>query len=114
MKLLWATRGRTWGFRFLRDAGLGDPLPKYDEAFEGLPYSPKAHRRRGDEVALRFPDPEGRRDAAGRVVPHEFVVFPPLSYRIDSVEAGLRDVWPLVKEEFEAVWDLPDPSSASR
>ena len=33
MSLIWATRGRTWGFRFLRDGGFPDPLPVYDLAF---------------------------------------------------------------------------------
>ena len=25
MTLIWATRGRTWGFRFLRDGGFEEP-----------------------------------------------------------------------------------------
>ena len=36
MTLIWATRGRTWGFRFLRDGGLEDPLDTYEEAFAGI------------------------------------------------------------------------------
>jgi hypothetical protein len=56
-------------------------------------------------VALRFPDPEGRKDAAGRVIPHEFVVFPPLADEINSVEDGLKKVWPLDSGRFAQVWD---------
>jgi hypothetical protein len=63
-------------------------------------------------VALRFPDPQGRRDAAGRVIPHDFVVFPPLAAEIDSVEDGLRLVWPHVEDEFARVFEEPKPAPA--
>ena len=35
--LIWATRGRTWGFRFLLDGGQADPLTTYERAFARLP-----------------------------------------------------------------------------
>jgi hypothetical protein len=56
-------------------------------------------------VALRFPDPEGRKDFAGRVIPHDFVLFSPLADGVDSVDDGLQLVWPLVADEFEREWD---------
>jgi hypothetical protein len=115
VSLIWATRGRTWGFRFLRRGGFEDPLPIYDAAFSGLEERPEVSERVAstgplpEMVVLRFADPLGRRDRAGRVIPHEFVVFPSLADRIDSVGDGLRLVWPLVADEFEQVWDLPAP-----
>jgi hypothetical protein len=113
MSLIWATRGRTWGFKFLRDGGFPDPLPEYDKAFSGVEDEPEAWRRVAEAVALRFPDPLGRQDVAGRVIPHEFVVFGPLADGIDSVEDGLRLVWPLVADAFARVWDLPKPPSTN-
>lgn len=112
MSLLWATRGRTWGFRFLRQGEFGDPLPVYDEAFSGVEDVSEVFRRDGERVALRFPDPLKRKDRAGRVIPHDFVAFAPLADQIDSVEDGLRLVWPLVAKEFARVWKLPKPPSA--
>ena len=112
MNLIWATRGKTWGFRFLRDGGFKDPLPVYDDVFSDLADEPSVCRRVGDKVALRFPDPLQRRDAAGRVIPHDFVVLGPLTGGIDSVEDGLRVVWPLVRDEFEQLWALPKPTPA--
>ncbi|GID93160.1 hypothetical protein ACFQFC_05175 [Amorphoplanes digitatis] len=114
MSLIWATRGRTWGFRFLLDGGFEDPLPEYDSAFSGAGDGPEICRRVGDRVALRFPDPLGRKDVADRVIPHEFVVFGPLADGIDSVEDGLRLVWrqSQVADEFARVWELPKPPSA--
>ncbi len=113
MSFLWATRGRTWGFRFLRYGGLEDPLLAYDRVFSGVEDEPEACLRVGETVALRFPDPMGRKDIAGRVIPHEFVVFGPLADDIDSVEEGRRQVWPWVEDEFAQVWDLSEPYPAS-
>lgn len=107
MTLIWATRGRTWGFRFLRDGGLADPLPTYDAAFAGVGRGASACRRSGTTVAVRFPDPHGRQDFAGRVIPHELVIYPPLSDGIETVADALARVWPLVADDYASVWD-PD------
>lgn len=114
MSLLWATRGRTWGFRFLSDDGSGrDPLAVYEEAFARVGDATAVVRRTGDVVAVRFPDPEGRCDRAGRVIPHEFVVTGPLAASVSSVEDALAQVWPLVSERYAAVWDAEKAPTAS-
>lgn len=112
MRLIWATRGRTWGFRFLLNGGFDDPLVVRDDVFSGFDNQPEVWRRVAAKVALRFPDPLGRQDAAGRVIPHEFVVLAPEADRIDSLEEGRRLVWPLVADEFERIWQLSEPPSA--
>jgi hypothetical protein len=112
MSLVWASRGRSWGFRFLRDGGLRDPLPHYGTAFAHVGDEPEICCRDGKSVALRFPDPLDRRDAAGRVILHEFVLSGPLADGINSPEDGRRLVWPLVAQQFADVWDLPRPPSA--
>jgi hypothetical protein len=108
LRLIWATRGRTWGFRFLRDGRCSDPLPVYDSAFAGLGDELEAWQRVGNKVALRFSDPLGREDRAGRVIPHEFVIFPPLADQVESVEDGRRLVWDLVSAEYARLWE-PGP-----
>lgn len=105
MRLIWATRGRNWGFRFLRDGGFADPLPAYDAAFAGIEAGPSAFQRVGTTVAVRLPDPLGRRDAAGRPIPHEFVVFSPLAEQVDTVGDVLELLWPRFADEYEALWD---------
>lgn len=105
VRLIWSTRGRTWGFRFLSDGGFPDPLPVYESAFSGMNDSPRLCSRVGSVVVLRFPDPEGRRDTSGRIIPHEFVVYEPLAAAVNSVKDGLRVVWPLVAEYYAEVWD---------
>jgi hypothetical protein len=55
-------------------------------------------RRSGGRIALRFPDPQGRTDAAGRTIPHDFVIMSPTVAAITSVDDGLREVWPVVAD----------------
>ncbi len=113
MNIVWATRGRTWGFRFLLDAGLRDPLPTYDLAFDGSEGDRMVYRRVGAHVALRFPDPSGRQDQSGRVIPHDIVLLPPLADDVHSVEDGLRVVWPLLADAFATVWDQAQPPTGA-
>ncbi len=109
---IWATRGRTWGFRFLDRGGLEDPLDVYEATFSEVGDQPEAWRRVGDKVALRFPDPDGRRDASGRVIPHDFVLLGPWADGINSLEHGFQRIWHEVADEFESVWDKTEPPPA--
>jgi len=112
-RLIWATRGRSWGFRFLLNGGLSDPLPDYARIVAHLEDKPTTWCRAAGAVALRFPDPLGRRDASGRVIPHEFAVFGDLADEVESVEDGLERVWPLVAEAYARVWNAPKPPSVA-
>lgn len=112
MKLIWATRGRTWGFRFLKRGGLADPLTAYEDAFAGIEDERETWRRVGDSIAVRFPDPLQREDSSGRVIPHDFVVLGPqrLVEKITSVDAAIQEIWPRVADDFAAIWASDDPS----
>lgn len=109
MSLIWATRGWGWGFRFLRDGGLADPLPEYERCFPPDAADLDPVRHVGDMVALRLVDPEGRCDRSGRVIVHEFVLDGELATQVNSADDVLGVVWPLVRDEFASVWDRPDP-----
>ena len=112
MIFIWASRGRTWGFKFLSDAGFVDPLPAYDWAFAHAGDEPEACHLIGGTVALRFPDPLGRCDVSGRIIPHEFVIFGELAQQICSVEVGRELIWPLVVDKYEQVWNLANGALA--
>jgi hypothetical protein len=114
VSFIWVTRGRTWGFRVLRTGGLADAFETYETAFAGLEDAPLAFRSAAGRLAVRFPDPEERRDRAGRVISHEFVLLPPISEEIASVEAARDLVWPQVAEAFRDTWDAaaaPTPTT---
>ncbi len=107
--MIWATRGRTWGFRFLRDGGLADPLPTYQRYFPVTAGDPAPVRHIDGVAALRLEDPEGRRDRSGRAIVHEFIVDGDLADRIVSEDDTIEIVWPLVRDTYAAVWNLPEP-----
>lgn len=107
--IVWATRGRSWGFRFLLDGGLSNPLAEYERVFGDHKDEPTAWVQTAGRVGLRFPDPESRRDTAGRIIPHEFVIVGPQSDRIRSLEAGIESVWPRVAKAYARVWDADRP-----
>ena len=66
-----------------------DPLLAYDELLNATDdQQPDVIRRLGDRVALRFPDPEQRTDAAGCTTPHEFVLSGPEAGGISSLNEG--------------------------
>lgn len=110
--VIWATRGRTWGSRFLLDGGWSDPLRTYEDAFSGIGGGMHTWQRNSEHVALRFADPELRRDASGRAILHEFVVAGDLADRIGSVDDGLQLVWPLVSATYEQIWDMDGPPTS--
>lgn len=106
---LWATRGHSWGFRFLINASGSDPLLEYMPAFADLEGKTVAYREHSGQVSLRFPDPLGRRDRAGRVIPHEVLLDGDEASLANSFENGVRLVWPLLAEKYADVYmaDLP-------
>jgi hypothetical protein len=108
MTFIWSTRGRMWGFRFVRDGGSPDPFLEYARAFSGIEQEREVWRRADEVVALRFPDPGGLQDSAGRVIPQEFVVFGTLAAEINSVQDGVDKIWPTVADEFHRIWDRPE------
>jgi hypothetical protein len=106
---IWASRGRTWGVRFLHTGGLENPLSVYEEAFATVGDQPTVWKRVGNLCALRFLDPQGRRDGAGRVIPLEFVLMGPWADEIGSPEEARERLWQAVAEEFERVWAESEP-----
>ncbi|MGP5025974.1 hypothetical protein ACTXI4_12405 [Glutamicibacter ardleyensis] len=107
MSRLWATRGRNWGFRFLQDGGNEHVLEAYEIAFAGIDGSPTAFQIKEDSVAVRFPDPLGRKDRSGRVIPHEFVLTGCDAENLGSVEDVVEAIWPQVAERYADLWDRP-------
>ncbi|RLP10990.1 hypothetical protein [Propionibacterium australiense] len=107
MTIIWATRGRDWGFTFLRRGGIQDPLAPYEKVFSAMDAAPTACRRLAGAVGVRFPDPLGRRDGAGRLIPHEFVLTDEDAVAVTSVDDAVRIVWSQVADEYAQVWDAP-------
>ena len=112
MSLIWAACGRRWGYRFLLDGGYQDPLPHYERAFANVPDDGATCRKIGNRVVLRLPDPLNRKDTAGRVIMHDFVVMGPDAASITSVDDGLEEIWPIVADAYSEVWDADKAPTA--
>jgi hypothetical protein len=113
--LIWATRGRTWGHRFLLDGDYADPLPIYDEVFSHVGDEADVCVQVGGRVALRFSDPLERKDLAGRIIIHEFVISAPLAAEVTTIDDAIQRIWkrPDVGGRYAAIWNLNDPGPAS-
>lgn len=109
MKLIWATRGRTWGFRFLLNGGFKDPLPAYDAAFATIHDTAQAIHASHSAVAARFDDPLGRTDRSGRIIRHDFVLFPPYPAELKTIDDAREVAWPIVADTYARIWDDEPP-----
>ena len=93
-RLIWATRGRAWGFRFLLDGGLRDPLPEFERVFATMPDTEALCSRTDGAVAVRFPDPLG----------NPYLTFVALLMAgLDGIENKIHPGEPLDKN----LYDLP-------
>ena len=110
--IIWATRGRSWGFRFMLRGGLSDPLLEYERIFGQINEEPEAWGSVSAKVAVRLRDPEGRKDASGRVIPHQFVVSGDLASSIGSLEHARSRLWPLVADIYAEVWQSEEPPAS--
>lgn len=109
MILMWATRGRTWGFRFLLRDQKRDPLTMYEEFFPPTVLHAPPVRKVGDKVAAHLPDPEGRCDRSGRIIMHDFVLDGDDAVQVATLDDFERIIWPRVAEEYDEIWDQPNP-----
>ena len=108
MTFIWVARGRSWGFRLLRTGGTSNPLAVYESVFDSLDLEADSYRMVGARGALRLRDPEQRLDRSGRPITHDFVLLGDTATSVRSVEAGLRVVWPEVRDQYSRIWALPD------
>ena len=108
--VIYSTRNKNQGFSFRRDGNLPDPLNEYDQAFGGNQDTDAFFRRYGkdnEKVAARFLDPEGRKDAAGRVIPHEVIVPKSMASGINNLDDVRSKIWPSLKDEYARGYDTP-------
>lgn len=103
-----ATRGKHSGFGFLRRGGINNPVGEIEKAFGGQERSAPYFKRYGDnleKVAGVFNDPHGRKDFAGRTIPHEVILPKHLSEGVHNIDDLQKKAWPLIKNTFNALHD---------
>lgn len=108
--VLHATRGRNKGFSFYDKGGLTEPLREYTSVFGENSEGGDLFKRVGEnneKVGIRFMDPEGRKDRAGRVIPHEVILPAPLAKDVKTLDEAIAKVWPMIKDAVESKYDEP-------
>lgn len=105
--IIHATRGKNRGFSFRQSGGLIDPLPELTIHDDGNSAPPSFSRYgdRNEKVFGFFLDPEGRKDRAGRVIPHTVILPEHLSAGVHNAEDLQRVAWPLIKDDFDKFYD---------
>lgn len=104
MNLVWAAGGFVRGTRIIRAPDGVDGLAVYEAAVPRLAMDAEAVAAWREGYALRFLDPDGRRDRAGRPIVHEVVILDPLAVP-DHVPTAVAEVWPEIRDEYAELWD---------
>lgn len=101
--ILHTSRGKNKGFRFYQQGGTPDYFNLWSRHFEAHGF-----QREGDifeklpngMVAAAFADPKGRKDAAGRVIPHQVLVPGYLTKGINTLSDVVKEIWPMLEDAY--------------
>ena len=106
--LIFATRTRGQGISFVRKGNLPDPLLEYDRGFGSDSGEKNVFRRYGDnneKIAVSFDDPDGRKDHAGRVIPHEVIIPKSMSAGINTHAEAVAKAWSILGPKYSEDYD---------
>ena len=117
--ILWSTRGYDWGFRFtIKPNKYGgycqDWLEHYEKMFEQFGDDDnrvvngylKIENKEIPFIAVRFKDPEERKDISGRIIPHEVAVIGDSTQNLGDLNSlELRNaIWILVSDTYSKIY----------
>lgn len=103
-----ASRGKNIGYHILDSGGVQNPVGLLDAL--GLTTSgsnelaPGEMRKMAGKIAAVLPDPEGRKDHAGRPLNHSIVIPRSMASDINSMDDVLQKVWPMLKPTYEEMY----------
>ena len=107
--VIYSSRGKNKGFRFLEDGGTKTVLSEWEKAFGADGGEAGSHgdffKKYEGKIAAQFMDPKGRRDAAGRLIPHSIILPPTMTEGVNSIEDVKTKVWPTLEKTYDAFWE---------
>lgn len=102
--LFLASRSKNSGYRVMNDGNHPSPLDLMDSVFgSGLNDSSNNNRLYDSPkgMGVNLDDPEGRTDRAGRVISHTIIIPNSMKSGINNADDVVRDIWPLIKEDYD-------------
>lgn len=98
------SKGGKNGLTFYKDGNLKDPLLEFNKGFPNDGWEPFAKYGNG-KIAATLPDPEGRKDRAGRPISHQIIIPKGMTDGINDLKDVAEKIWPIVKEDYD--YDAP-------
>ncbi len=99
-QILHASRGKNKGFQFYKNGGIPDPLSVYEQAFGKDNGLSEQFKWVGKTIAASFPDPQGRKDFSGRVIPHQIIIPQTMTAGINNLDDVKEKIWPLLQDTY--------------
>ena len=101
------TRGKNKGFTFLKKGGVPTFLEEYETMFGVDSSESNIFKRQGGKIGASFLDPDGKKDFAGRVIPHQIIIPKSMTQGINSLDDVKSKIWPLLKDQYESYYHTP-------
>lgn len=103
-------RGKNRGLRFLKGGGVSPnaTFKMFDEAGLNSDYAQpfrKIGKPGAQKIAAIIPDPDGRKDFAGRPILHSILIPNSMSEGISNLDDVSTKIWPLLKDSYDAIYD---------
>lgn len=103
------SRGKNTGPAIIKSDGRPPPERLYMQA--KFPPNNKEVFKKFDDgsnrIAVRFADPEGRRDRFGQRIRHEVIIPQTMSDGLNDINDVKIKIWPLLKEDYDNVYNMP-------
>lgn len=107
--LIHLSRTKNKGLQFYRKGGTPDYFADWEDVFVKRGGNPDTHdhfeKLSDGRIALAFPDPENRRDRAGRGIGHQVIIPKIMSEGIDTKEKAIGKIWPLLKYDYSVEYN---------
>lgn len=116
--ILWSTRGRDWGFRMilLPSLNCNNWLDAHHRIFQESRATEEYKVDQGDiklssdltipYIALSFPDPEQRKDRAGRIIPHEVALLGEEIRAFQDIRSAVDEIWIILSSTYANLYPL--------
>lgn len=105
--LIYGTRAKYHGFTLLKKGDTPDVLSIFEKGLgrDRLDVDNFFEKFDGGKIAASFLDLQGRKDFAGRVIPHMIIIPADKAQGINSIDDVKTKIWPTLEKTYQAFYD---------